>query len=96
MRSEKLPPISRAPTNRSARATHSFAPYVFLATNDPKVWQDGRRQDVAPAILEAFGVEADTLDPAINGISLTKPDNRPSVPVTKDRRPRAVASGKQG
>jgi hypothetical protein len=69
------------------RQGHRFAPYVFLATNDAKVWRDGRRQDVAPTILEAFGLNVALLEPPLNGISLTRPDNRPPVPITKDRRP---------
>ena len=71
------------------RQSHSFAPYVFLATNDMKIWRDGRRQDVAPTILETFGLNTAMMEPPLNGISLTKPDNRPFVPITKDRRPNA-------
>ena len=55
---------------------HSFAPYVFLATNNKEVNRNGRRQDVAPTILEAFGLDVGSLKPALDGISLTKPDNR--------------------
>jgi hypothetical protein len=55
---------------------HSFAPYVFLATNNKKVNRNGRRQDVAPTIMEAFGLGLDGLKPALDGISLTQPDNR--------------------
>lgn len=55
---------------------HSFAPYVFLATNNTKVNRNGRRQDVAPTIMEAFGLSLSQLKPALDGISLTKPDNR--------------------
>ncbi len=55
---------------------HSFAPYVFLATNNKKVNRDGRRQDVAPTILEAFGLDLKKVEPPLDGISLTKPDNR--------------------
>ena len=55
---------------------HSFAPYVLLATNNKKVNRDGRRQDVAPTILEAFGLDLSKLDPPLDGVSLTKPDNR--------------------
>jgi len=61
---------------------HRFAPYVFLATNNKKVNRDGRRQDVAPTILEAFGLNVGKLTPAIDGISLTKPDNRPPAVIT--------------
>jgi SAM-dependent methyltransferase len=58
---------------------HSFAPYVFLATNNKKVNRSGRRQDVAPTILEAFGLDLIKIEPPLNGISLTRPDNRPPV-----------------
>jgi arylsulfatase A-like enzyme len=56
---------------------HSFAPYVFLATNNKAVSRDGRRQDIAPTILEAMGVDAAAIQPHLDGISLTKPDTRP-------------------
>jgi hypothetical protein len=56
---------------------HKFAPYVFLATNNKAVSRDGRRQDVAPTILEAFGVDVAALRPALDGISLTRPETRP-------------------
>ena len=56
---------------------HSFAPYVFLATNNKKVNRNGRRQDVAPTILEAFGLDLKKVEPPLDGISLTKPDKRP-------------------
>jgi hypothetical protein len=55
---------------------HSFAPYVFLATNSNKVNRNGRRQDVAPTILEAFGLDLSKLKPSLDGISLTRPDAR--------------------
>jgi len=60
---------------------HSFAPYVFLATNNKKVNRDGRRQDVAPTILEAFGLNLGRITPKLDGISLTKPDNRPPAKI---------------
>jgi len=56
--------------------THKFAPYVFLATNNKAVARDGRRQDVAPTILEAFGADLAAVQPGLDGISLTKPDSR--------------------
>ena len=67
---------------------HSFAPYVFLATNNKKVSRNGRRQDVAPTILEAFGLNPGELKPALDGISLTKPDNRtPAKIATQSGKP---------
>ena len=55
---------------------HSFAPYVFLATNNKKVNRNGRRQDVAPTIMEAFGLNLSKFKPELDGVSLTRPDNR--------------------
>ena len=56
--------------------THKFAPYVFLATNNKAVVRDGRRQDVTPTILEAFGADLTAIEPRLDGIPLTKPDSR--------------------
>ena len=61
---------------------HSFAPYVFLATNNKKVNRNGRRQDVTPTILEAFGVDLSKLEPPLDGVSLTKPDDRPPAKIS--------------
>ncbi len=55
---------------------HKFAPYVFLASNNAAIVRDGRRQDVTPTILEAFGMDTSAVQPRLDGISLTKPDNR--------------------
>jgi predicted AlkP superfamily pyrophosphatase or phosphodiesterase len=60
---------------------HSFAPYVFLATNNKEVNRNGRRQDIAPTILEAFGLDLSKIEPPLDGISLTKPDNRPPAKI---------------
>jgi hypothetical protein len=60
---------------------HSFAPYVFLGTNDTKVIRNGRRQDVAPTILARFGMDLGSIKPPLDGISLTKPDNRPPAKI---------------
>jgi hypothetical protein len=71
--------------------SHKFAPYVFLATSNKAVVRDGRRQDVTPTILEAFGMETASLAPRLDGISLTKPDNRGAArlgPATEPERPR--------
>jgi hypothetical protein len=65
---------------------HSFAPHVFLATNNKKVIRNGRRQDVAPTIIEAFGMSLSELRPALDGISLTKPDNRPPAKFNSEAR----------
>ncbi|MBN1124323.1 MAG: alkaline phosphatase family protein [Sedimentisphaerales bacterium] len=72
---------------------HSFAPYVFLATNDKKVSRDGRRQDVAPTIYEAFGVDVSAMNPRLDGLSLTKADYRPPVKITPVLTPKQKKAG---
>ena len=51
---------------------HSNAPYVFLATNDPKV-RPGKRMDIAPTILARFGLDLSQLTPPLSGRSLLQP-----------------------
>jgi len=70
---------------------HSFAPYVFLATNNKAVSRDGRRQDVAPTIYEAFGVKTATFQPPLDGLSLTQPDTRPPAKLGPAKRARPAA-----
>jgi predicted methyltransferase len=65
---------------------HSFAPYVFLATNNKEVIHGGRRQDVAPTIMEAFGLNLNEFQLALDGISLTRPDNRAPAKITPETR----------
>jgi arylsulfatase A-like enzyme len=64
---------------------HSNAPYVFLATNAKNIIRDGRRQDVAPTILEAFGLDLSKIKPKLDGIPLTKEDNRPPAKIGPDK-----------
>jgi hypothetical protein len=71
---------------------HSFAPYVFLATNNRAVCRDGRRQDVAPTIYEALGVDATKFEPRLDGISLTQPDGRPPAKLGPARKARQAAA----
>ncbi|OHB76684.1 MAG: hypothetical protein A2Z25_13850 [Planctomycetes bacterium RBG_16_55_9] len=74
------------------KPNHSFAPYVFLATNNKAVSRNGRRQDVAPTILEAFGLDVSTLEPRLDGISLTRPDdNRAPAKIQPFKAPRQAA-----
>lgn len=65
---------------------HNNAPYVFLATNAKNITRDGRRQDVAPTILEAFGLDLSTIEPKLDGIPLTQKDNRPSSSIGQQRK----------
>jgi predicted AlkP superfamily pyrophosphatase or phosphodiesterase len=50
---------------------HRDARHVFLATNDPVRLSAGRRVDVAPTILDRYGIPLSDIDPPFNGISLT-------------------------
>jgi len=78
---------------------HSFAPYVFLATNNKSVNRNGRRQDVAPTVLEAFGLDLSKLRPALDGVSLTQPDNRPPAtiapPTSRQQAKEQIPKGRQ-
>jgi hypothetical protein len=73
---------------------HSFAPYVFLATNNKAVKRNGRRQDIAPTIYEDFGVDTGKFEPKLDGISLTKPDTRPAAKIEPPAKPRPAAKPK--
>ena len=54
------------------RKGHADAPYVFLATNDPKVMRRGERADIAPTILERFGLDLSKIEPPLDGHPLTR------------------------
>ncbi len=56
---------------------HSYAPYVFLATNDPLVKRGGMRQDIAPTILARFGLDLSKFEPTLDGEPLTQPATKP-------------------
>ncbi|MBN2316204.1 MAG: alkaline phosphatase family protein [Sedimentisphaerales bacterium] len=68
------------------KKTNTFAPYVFLATDNEKVNRNGRRQDVAPTIMEAFGLNLSAFKPPLDGISLTQPDHRAPAKITPETR----------
>ena len=72
---------------------HGFAPYVFLATNNKNVNRDGRRQDVAPTVLEAFGLDLSKIKPPLDGISLTKPDKRAAAKIEPTKQAEAKKAG---
>jgi hypothetical protein len=67
------------------KTSHSYAPYVFLATNDPLVKRAGMRHDIAPTILDRFGIDLSKLEPPLDGEPLTKPATKPvlKAPETK-------------
>ena len=64
---------------------HPYAPYVFLATNDNKVMREGTRADIAPTIMDRFGLDLAKIDPKLDGESLLRPATRPvgKAPATK-------------
>ena len=57
--------------------SHSDAPYVFLATNDPRVKRRGERSDITPTILTRFGLDLSRIEPPLDGHSLTRPYRPP-------------------
>lgn len=56
------------------KTTHSMAPYVFLATNDPAIEQRGDQRDIVPTILTRMGVDISKVNPPLLGRSLTDPE----------------------
>jgi predicted AlkP superfamily pyrophosphatase or phosphodiesterase len=56
---------------------HSYAPYVFLACNDKQVARNGTRADIAPTILDRFGLDLGKLVPKLAGESLLAPAKKP-------------------
>ncbi len=56
---------------------HKDAPYVFLATNDVLVSRRGLRVDIAPTILERYGLDLDGIEPPLDGHSLIHPYTPP-------------------
>ena len=53
--------------------SHRNAPYVFLGTNDARVLHGGTRADVAPTILDRFGLDLGKIEPGLDGRSLARP-----------------------
>jgi hypothetical protein len=56
---------------------HRDAPYIFLATNDPKIMRRGERADIAPTLLERFGLDLAKIKPPLDGHPLTRPYKPP-------------------
>ncbi|MHC4157173.1 MAG: alkaline phosphatase family protein [Planctomycetota bacterium] len=59
------------------KKSHRDAPYVFLATNDPKVMRRGERADIGPTILERFGLDLSKIEPPLDGRPLTRSCEKP-------------------
>ena len=82
--------------NQGAKG-HGYAPYVTLATNDPKVKRDGMRQDITPTILARFGLDLSKLSPSLDGEPLTQPATKPvlKAPETKPAKAKVPGAKKQ-
>jgi Type I phosphodiesterase / nucleotide pyrophosphatase len=65
------------------KKTHSYAPYVFLATNDKNVNRNGAREDVAPTVLKRFGLDLSKIEPRLDGIPLDEPAPEHRAPAEK-------------
>ena len=77
---------------------HGYAPFVFLGTNDPRVKRDGMRQDVAPTILAAFGLDLTKFEPALSGEPLTAAATKPVQQAPEKKagaRPQKANAGKK-
>jgi len=59
---------------------HRNAPYGIYATNDPGVVREADRLDFAPTFLELYGLSPDDYEPAIDGRSLYRHDERACIP----------------
>lgn len=55
------------------KTTHSNAPYVFVATDDPKINRNGDRADITPTILKRFGLDLSKIEPPLDGTPLDEP-----------------------
>ena len=71
------------------RTGHSYAPFVFLGTNDPKVKRAGMRQDITPTILARFGLELDKFEPKLDGEPLMQPATKPVLKAPEKKQPKA-------
>jgi arylsulfatase A-like enzyme len=74
---------------------HSYAPFVFVATNDKKVMRDGTRADIAPTVLDRFGLDLAKFEPKLDGEPLTKPAVK-AVEKAPTEKPGGVRGGKAG
>jgi hypothetical protein len=64
---------------------HSYAPYVFLGTNDARIKRAGMRQDITPTVLERFGLDLGKFEPKLDGESLAAPAVKPVLKAPESR-----------
>lgn len=55
---------------------HFFAPWIFLASNDPSICKEGRESivnyDVSATIIAGFGIDISKLRPKLRGVDLSE------------------------
>jgi len=73
---------------------HSNATYVFCATNDRNVSQNGRRQDITPTILDRFDVDLTRIEPKLDGCPLNRSCDRPEIDLELQRKANERRSAK--
>ena len=79
-----------------AQSGHSYAPWVFLATNDKLVNRNGTREDIAPTLLKRFGIDLAALDPPLDGIALDEPAPERKAPAEKPGQTQKKPSARSG
>jgi hypothetical protein len=77
------------------KKSHSYAPFVFLGTNDPLVKRAGMRQDVAPTILARFGLDLSKFQPPLDGETLTAAATKPVLKAPEKKGGGRKAPGKK-
>jgi len=70
---------------------HSYAPWVFMATNDTKITRTtGTREDIAPTVLKRFGIDLASLQPKLDGYPLDEAAPDRKAPAEKPAMPGAT------
>lgn len=79
---------------------HSYAPYVFVGTNDKTfVRKEGAREDIAAQVLKRFGMDLKAIQPALDGIPYDEQAPERKAPATKPAnlaKPRAAVGAAAG
>ncbi|MFH1403278.1 MAG: alkaline phosphatase family protein [Candidatus Altiarchaeota archaeon] len=70
---------------------HAFAAYTFMAANDPTIVRNGDRKDIAPTMLETYGIDPGKIKPEIEGKSLREG----AGPAALERHPPTHSPNKQ-
>lgn len=71
------------------KKSHIYAPFVFAVTNDPTVARnEGTREDIAPTILKAFGMDLSRIEPHLDGypFDMVAPPRKANPELTEEYR----------